>query len=99
MGDISNFLLKYYRLDIKTLISSVQLQDTQSVYKNQLRFYTLTISSRKRNFKILPLGPSGGPVIKAAHIHYWGTSALPGGELKFQMPGVWLTTTTITDFD
>ena len=44
MGEISNFLLKYYKLDIKTLISSVKLQDTKSVYKNQLRFYTLTIS-------------------------------------------------------
>lgn len=44
MGEISNFLLKYYKLDIKTLISSVKLQDTKSLYKNQLRFYTLTIS-------------------------------------------------------
>ena len=44
MGEINNFLLEYYRLDIKTLISSVKLRDTKSVYKNQLRFYTLTIS-------------------------------------------------------
>ena len=44
MGEIGNFLLKYYRLDTKTLISSIKLQDTKSVYKNQLRFYTLTIS-------------------------------------------------------
>jgi hypothetical protein len=27
------------------------------------------------------------------------SSALPGGELKFQVPGVWLTTTKITNFD
>ena len=44
MGEISNFVLKYYRLDTKTLISLVKLQDTKSVYKNQLHFYTLTIS-------------------------------------------------------
>lgn len=43
LGEISNFLLKYCKLDIKTLISSVKLQDTKSVYKNQLCFYKLTI--------------------------------------------------------
>ena len=36
----------------------------------------------------ISLGLSGGPVIKTAHIHCWNSSALPGGELKFQMPGL-----------
>ena len=36
----------------------------------------------------ISLGLSGGPVIKTAHIHCWSSSALPGGELKFQMPGL-----------
>ena len=51
MGEINNFLLEYYRLDIKTLISSVKLQDTKSVYKNQLCFYTLTMKYLKRKLK------------------------------------------------
>ena len=36
----------------------------------------------------ISLGLSDGPVIKTAHIHCWSSSALPGGELKFQMPGL-----------
>ena len=38
-------------LIVKSLISSVKLQDTRSVHKNQLRFYTLTMNYQKEKLK------------------------------------------------